>query len=209
MGKAKTALVIDNEPVDETTKYLLDMITRFRAVFAELPIEVFLNPSSDQISYTVTVAGYHLDNAQGDYVGLDGITKGYQEIVLIVESFNSGRPEKKKFVVERFNLATMIAALRRYGPAQTYGSREHDNYLHDDRALDMLKALKVVTASCGDDMHEPDNQGVEGFVMANYFNKSDDVQRPSPMVRIVKDNALGVDVYVDDLFYLMGNIRRV
>lgn len=206
----KILRVVDNEPVDETERYFLDMIARFRKVFTDLPIEAYLNPSSESLSYTVSVVGYHLDNAQGDYISIDGVIKGFQEIVLVVESFYDARPAKKKFVVEQFNLATMIAVLRQYGPADEYTSRnDFDNYRNADRAHKALDALKIVTKECGRDMHEPDNALVEGHVMANYKNKSDDTPRPAPMVRIERNGGLGVDLYVDDLLYLMGNIRRV
>jgi len=203
----KTLRVVDNE-VDETTRYLLKMIQDFRKVFADLPIEAFLNPSSDAISYTVSVVGYHLDNAQGDYISIEGVTKGFQEIVLVLESFYDGRPEKKKFPIAQFNLATMLAVLREYGPIRSNINRP-DDYRYADRAHAALAALKELTKGCGRDMHEPDNAGIEGHVLANYKNKSDETPRPDPLVRIVKDGGLSVDLYVDDLIYLMGNIRRV
>lgn len=207
---AKALRVIDGNKVDETTRYLLAMIGDFRTVFADLPIEAFLNPSSDQISYTVAVVGFHLDNAQGDYISVDGLTKGFQEIVVSVESFYNGRPEKKKLQKAQFNLATMLAVLREYAPDCAISRHDdHDHYRYADRAFAALAALKVLTKGCTRDMHEPDNNGIEGYVLANYKNKVDHVQRPEPMVRIVKDDALSVDLYVDDLLYLMGSIRRV
>jgi hypothetical protein len=195
----------------ETQKYLLDYVKRFRKLIGELPVEAYLNPSSDQISYTVSVVGYHLDNAQGEYISLDGITKGFQEIVLVVETFYSGRPEKKKFITENFNLATLIATLREFAPKDepTNHSREYDTYARSSEAFDALGGLRTITQYCRPDMHEPDEQGIEGYVLANYFNKDSNIQRPRPAVRIVKDNALGVKLLVDDLLYLMGTIRRV
>ncbi len=211
-AKAKSLTVVDNVEVDEQTRYLLDQIGRFRKQFAELPIELWLNPSSDSISVDVNVVGYDLDNAHGDYISIDGITKGFQEIVLVVETFYDGRnngAKGGKFIVEKYNLATMLAALRKYGP-QYPKCGGGDAYQFESRALNVLKAIRELTKECGADMHEPDNYGIEAYVEGNKYRKGyDDMARPNPVVVLVKDNAIRLDMQVLDLLFLMGSIRRV
>ena len=70
------------------------------------------------------VVGDHLDNACGNDINLDAITRGYQEFVVCFERFQEagsdwkeGEP-KGKFVLAQINLADLIA-LARYSEAAT------------------------------------------------------------------------------------------
>lgn len=62
----------------------------------------------DEQGLRARVVGDHLDNACGDHIGVDQITRGFQEFVVILERFDD---EVKG--VEVFNLADLIALARR------------------------------------------------------------------------------------------------
>lgn len=79
------------------------------------------------------VVGNHLDNACGDNVTVEAITKGYQEYVVILERLVDGKIKN-----ERFNLASLIALARRatfepalavWKPIDTAPSREGSTIL--------------------------------------------------------------------------------
>jgi hypothetical protein len=61
----------------------------------------------DEQGLKAHVVGDHLDNAFGNQIALEAITKGFQEFVIILERFDEG-----KIVIETFNLANLIALAR-------------------------------------------------------------------------------------------------
>lgn len=68
----------------------------------------------DEQGIKVRVIGDHLDNACGDYIGVEQIRNGFQEFVVIIERFDS---ENNFHTVDTFNLANLIA-LARQAPKQ-------------------------------------------------------------------------------------------
>lgn len=62
----------------------------------------------DEQGLKARVVGDHLDNAFGDRVDVEQITKGFQEFVVILERFDGG-----EFRIETFNLADLIALARK------------------------------------------------------------------------------------------------
>lgn len=57
----------------------------------------------------VHLVGTHLDNACGDYIGIEQIEKGFQEYVLVIPRIVEDAPFEK---IEKYNLATLIAFAR-------------------------------------------------------------------------------------------------
>ena len=62
----------------------------------------------DEQDLKATVVGNLLDNAMGDSILIELLEKGFHEYVVVLERY-----EKGKFILERFNLADLIALARK------------------------------------------------------------------------------------------------
>jgi hypothetical protein len=71
----------------------------------------------DEQSLKARVVGTHLDNAFGDSIIEDALVRGFQEYVVVLERyFVEDGAGGEKIVVEKFNLATLIALARMVRP---------------------------------------------------------------------------------------------
>ena len=71
----------------------------------------------DEQGLKCRVIGDHLDNAFGNYISIEQLTKGFQEYIVIIERFDGD-----KFHFETFNLANLIALARQAPDQQPKGS---------------------------------------------------------------------------------------
>lgn len=92
--------------------------------------------------------GYQLDNAFGNEVRVDAIVKGFQEYILVIETYSGDRPDRNKFREHLFNVASLLALIR-----------EREAALNEIGGPYMF-FLKHILEDAGADMHEPDNQGI-------------------------------------------------
>lgn len=76
----------------------------------------------DEQEINAHVVGSRLDNACGDYIGIQQVIGNFQEFVVVLERFDGTSIRK-----EQFNLATLIALARRAELApQESGSKASD-----------------------------------------------------------------------------------
>lgn len=85
-------------------EYLKKMHTRLAAITRDCRPDMH-EPSEQDLK--ARLVGDHLDNACGESIQEEAISRGFQEYVVILERYDNG-----KILVEKFNLATLIALAR-------------------------------------------------------------------------------------------------
>lgn len=114
-------------------------------------------PYHDRHNLNVQAVGYKLDNASGHNIRMDAIMNGYQEFVLIAETFHNMR-RGDKFLKGQFNLASLLAFVRAI-PTESDISNTVGTSMFQD-----YKALMAILEPCRVDLHEPDEQDVYAFL---------------------------------------------
>ena len=126
-------------------------LAAIRDLFADINMDQVFERGDPFVGDRTRIAGrtigYQLDNAFGNHVMVEAIVKGFQEYVLVIETFNGGRTENK-FREHLFNVASLLALIR-----------EREESLREIGGLYMF-FLKHILAEARADMHEPDNQGI-------------------------------------------------
>lgn len=121
-----------------------------------------LDPEKDfsnagRYGLNIHAVGYKLDNASGHNIRMDAIMNGYQEFVLIAETFYNMRLGDK-FLKGKFNLASLLAFVRAI-PNESDISNMVGTSMFQEH-----KALMTILEPCRVDLHEPDEQDVYAFL---------------------------------------------
>lgn len=126
-------------------------LAAIRDLFADINLDDVFETGGSFVGDRTRIAGrtigYQLDNAFGNEVRVDAVVKGFQEYVLVIETFNGGRTDRK-FREHLFNVASLLALFR-----------EREESLNEIGGPYMF-FLKHILEDAQPDMHEPDNQGI-------------------------------------------------
>jgi hypothetical protein len=138
-----------------------EMIQRFQSIFENMDINRIFeieDEDDDQQAITGRIIGTHLDNATGDHITVHAVTRGYQEMVLFVESFNNlGTDGESPFRDGLFNVASMLSVI--YNNAdQLKDNTDFKPYMF---------FFMGVSRGVGVQYHEPDDYGIQGSITGN------------------------------------------
>lgn len=148
-------------------KYIVE---KLNYVLNDINLKTATDPDAEGQSVSAHVVGYRLDNAFGDNVLMDAILRGYQEFVLVLETYKGDREPVKRpafdttpykgsdaFREVHVNMASLIALIRQTADSTMRISAES---VRMQTAVETIQAIQMVTKDASDDMHEPDSQDI-------------------------------------------------
>lgn len=158
-----------------------DIAEKLSYVLNDINLKTATDPDAEGQSVSAHVVGYRLDNASGDNVSMDAIMRGYQEFVLVLETYKGDREPVERpafdttpykgsdaFREVHVNMASLIALIRQTADSPMRISAES---VRMQTAVETIQAIQMVTKGASNDMHEPDNQDI-GMKVTNADTRS-------------------------------------